>query len=77
MRCNHIYRVKVHESVVIGGASVGRCENEALPGMTKCIEHAGREAMGMAIVMRDAKISEMKTEIKMMKEQISALLSLP
>ena len=48
-KCNHITRVSVHPSVRVGGASLGRCENEALPGMTVCYLHADREAMAYQI----------------------------
>lgn len=48
-QCCHIYRASLHPSIKIGGASLGRCEHEALPGMTVCWKHAEREAMAFWI----------------------------
>lgn len=44
--CDHIDRVAVHPSIKFGGASIGKCEREVLPGMTCCAQHATREALG-------------------------------
>ncbi len=48
-RCQYIHRVSVHPSIVIGGVGIGRCNNEALPGMLYCYIHTTREAMAMYI----------------------------
>lgn len=45
--CGKAMRLTVHDSVVVGGASVGACENECLPTMTVCEEHATPDAVRM------------------------------
>lgn len=52
-RCEYIHRVSVHPSIKIGGASLGRCKNRALPGMRFCYIHSTREAM--AYIIRNIK----------------------
>lgn len=49
--CNKIERVPIHSSVVIGGASVGACENECLPEMVVCEKHATPDAIRMLVTM--------------------------
>ena len=58
-QCSYINRVAIHESIKVGGASLGRCENECLPGMTVCYLHATREAMAYAIKLYAKKIKEL------------------
>lgn len=48
-RCEYIHRVSLHPSIRIGGASLGRCINKALPGMRFCYIHSTREAMAHMI----------------------------
>ena len=48
-QCNHINRVNVHPSVVIGGASIGQCPNEALEGFVVCYEHVEKAALLLMI----------------------------
>lgn len=48
-KCNKTTRLSVHPSVKIGGATIGKCQNECLPEMTVCWEHASREALVMHI----------------------------
>jgi len=48
-KCQKVFRAPIHSSVTIGSPSVGKCENDALPGMLFCSEHATRDAMDMAI----------------------------
>lgn len=56
-RCRHINRVSVHPCVT-SGVSIGRCENEALPGMVLCEIHADRYAMGLLIRTLTRRINE-------------------
>jgi hypothetical protein len=49
-RCSHIERVSIHPSVKIGGAFVGQCVREALPGLTVCAWHADPETLSKMIM---------------------------
>lgn len=49
MKCTYEHRVQLHPSHRIGGARVGHCTRDALPGMVFCHEHANRQAMGLWI----------------------------
>jgi hypothetical protein len=62
-RCKYVHRVGVHPSIKVGGPSIGRCTNDALPGMRMCYMHASREAMSMAIRMYAKKIEELGGKI--------------
>lgn len=44
-KCNYTKTVSVHPSVKIGGATVYECNNDTVPGMTVCYEHANKEAL--------------------------------
>lgn len=59
-RCNHINRVAVHPSVVVGGASLGQCENQALPLLVKCVEHADRDAIKIAMEQMDKELQQLR-----------------
>jgi hypothetical protein len=48
-RCEYIHRLDTHSSIMHGGSSLGRCTNDALPGMRFCYVHADREAMAYHI----------------------------
>lgn len=58
-QCSHINRVAVHSSIKCGGASIGRCENECLPGMVVCWEHATREALVYAVRLYAKQVLEL------------------
>jgi len=45
MKCQHINRVPILANVVIGGASIGNCMEDALPGMLYCGEHVDKDAL--------------------------------
>ena len=62
-RCSHIPRGRVHPSVKIGGVSMGRCKNKALPGMDVCYIHANRDGMALAIRMYADKIKKLGGKI--------------
>ena len=48
-KCDHLTRVSIHPSIKIGGASIGRCTRDALPGMLVCAEHATPDAIRMLV----------------------------
>jgi len=49
-QCDHIYRSgPLFKGHVLGGASLGRCENKVLPGFVVCHEHVNKEALIMMI----------------------------
>ena len=62
-QCNHITRVAIHSSIKFGGASIGRCENECLPGMVVCWEHATREALVYAVKLYAKQVEELGGKI--------------
>lgn len=76
MKCNHIDRVPLHPSVKIGGPSAGQCENDVLPLLVVCEEHARPEAVRMAMeqlekacvrkdrLLRDIGRAEMNPDIR-------------
>ena len=47
----------------IGGVSMGRCKNKALPGMDVCYIHANRDGMALAIRMYADKIKKLGGKI--------------
>ena len=52
MKCNHVNRVPLVLSrgqTVIGGVSVGTCQNEVLPGLVVCFEHATKDTLAMLV----------------------------
>lgn len=59
-KCTYVHRVSVHPSIKVGGASLGRCENDTLPGMTVCWEHADREAMAYHIRYLSKRLDAMR-----------------
>lgn len=63
-KCFFIYRVSVHPSVVVGGASLGPCKRHALPGMTVCSLHATREAMAYYIRQLYEQNQELKKQLQ-------------
>jgi len=63
MKCRHVNRVSVHPSVVIGGASLGQCENEVVPGLVMCFEHADKEALSMLAQERRIENEKLKAKI--------------
>ena len=62
-RCQHTHRLGVHPSVKIGGVSVGRCVNDALPGMVYCYIHTPKEALAYAIRSLDEKVRKLEAEL--------------
>lgn len=63
-KCEVVFRVPVHPSIVIGGASLGRCQNDAAPGLTCCWEHANKETLIHYIRMLLKEIDELKKKKK-------------
>jgi hypothetical protein len=68
-RCQHVHRLNVHPSIRIGGVSVGRCVNKALPGMVNCYIHTPREAMDYVIRSLFEKVQSLENEICELKKQ--------
>jgi hypothetical protein len=62
-RCQHTQRLDVHPSVTIGGVSVERCVNDALPGMVYCYIHTPKEALAYAIRLLDEKVRKLEAEL--------------
>jgi len=59
-KCRHINRVSIeHKGKIIGSPSIGQCENDSLPGMVFCSEHATRDAMGYWIEQLAEKINKL------------------
>ena len=44
-KCDVVFRVPVHSSVKIGEVSIGKCENDAAPGLTCCWDHANKDTL--------------------------------
>jgi len=45
-QCDHVYHSgPLFDGHILGGASLGRCENRVLPGFVVCQEHVNREAL--------------------------------
>lgn len=59
MKCIHKYTLQVHPSVVIGGVSVGRCENESIPGTVVCFEHITKDTL---MIMVDQLVRDYERE---------------
>lgn len=61
-RCQYVHRSgPLHYSVKIGGTiGLGRCCNEALPGMLFCYIHASRDAMSLLIRNLNAELEGLK-----------------
>lgn len=66
-RCRYIHRISVHPTIKVGGPSLGRCANTALPGMDQCYIHAPREAMAYAIRILDDKVWKLEKELHELK----------
>lgn len=47
-KCSYIRRVMVPNNVP-GGAGLGRCEKDCIPGFTVCFDHVTKEALYMMI----------------------------
>lgn len=62
-RCQHVQRLNVHPTIRIGGVSVGRCVNKALPGMVNCYIHTPREAMDYVIRSLSEKVQILEDKI--------------
>jgi hypothetical protein len=55
----------LHPSIKIGGrVSLGQCENECVPDLVFCYEHASREAMEMVIVSCKKEIEQLQKELR-------------
>jgi hypothetical protein len=55
----------LHPSIKIGGCvSLGQCENECVPDLVFCYEHASREAMEMVIVSCKKEIEQLQRELR-------------
>ena len=59
-RCSHINIVSVHPSVKIGGASIGQCQNECIPGLVVCAKHADKEALVILVKQLLKRIKELE-----------------
>ena len=47
-RCTHVFRSgPLHPSIVIGGASLGRCPKERFPALIVCYEHATKDTLAL------------------------------
>jgi hypothetical protein len=44
-KCQKVFRVSIHPSIKMGGATVGKCQNDAAPGLNCCWEHAEKETL--------------------------------
>ena len=50
MKCNHKYRSgPLFEGHKIGGAYLGKCENDALEDFVVCFDHVNKEALWVMI----------------------------
>lgn len=49
MKCDHRITVSPHQSILIGGVTIGRCDRDVLPGLVKCELHADKEAIRIAM----------------------------
>ena len=67
-KCDHVERVSIHPSIKIGGAAMGRCERDALPGMVVCGEHATRDALVMNIRTLSAKVEKLEAEVERLRK---------
>lgn len=63
-RCHYEHRSgPLHNSLKIGGTvKLGRCCNDALPGMLFCYVHATRDAMSLVIRNLNAELETFKTK---------------
>lgn len=55
-KCSKVHRVPLaNVGIVIGGVSVGQCENERFPGLVVCFEHADKETLALMVqtLLRD------------------------
>lgn len=73
MKCRFVKRASVHPSVVIGGASLGQCENEVVPGLVMCFEHADKEALSMLAQERLIEIEKLKARIADLEAQLASV----
>lgn len=58
-KCNHIFRVPVYENL---SCSLGQCNNEALPGLVCCLDHAHKETLWLYIQMLLKEIEQLKAK---------------
>jgi hypothetical protein len=72
-QCSYINRLPVHPSIR-AGVSTDQCENECVPGLNVCLDHANKDALWMMIQSLNNKIKKLKltkTDTKNLKDILS------
>lgn len=64
LQCDHVKRSgPLFQGHVFGGASLGQCEEKALPGFVVCFEHVNKEALWMRVQQLESENRKLKKEI--------------
>lgn len=65
-QCDHVYRSgPLFAGHRLGGASLGRCENEAMEGFVVCFEHVNKEALAMMVRQLQSENAKLKARRRM------------
>ena len=70
-QCNHMNRVHIVSDMLIpGGLSIGQCKKECVPYLTKCFEHADKEALYMLVQQLDGQLKNYKQSDKRIVQHV-------
>jgi hypothetical protein len=48
-QCTQRFRASLGHGIIVGGASLGRCQNKCLPGFVVCHEHVTKDALILTV----------------------------